>query len=420
MTGPPPGSSPTAKPSPLPRSIGAQDAPSPRASATCPETALHAHAARRLLHIRQYLGDAEQADDDGEQVDPGGQFHRAEGEAELAVTTSMPIAASAAPRPIITTPFSAEPWIIRIVQTRPSAISAAYSGGPRRTAKSLERRRREAQHDDAERAGDEGAHRRDAERRAGTPLLRHRVAIEAGDDGGRLARDVHQDGGDRAAIHRAVEDRAEHRHRGDRRQRDRGRQQQRQRGERPDARQHADERADQAADEDELDGLPGKDHLEPGQQPGNRVHRLRTRRGRAATACRAHSEEQVDEAAAVPPDHAAISHEASGATTRNSRASRPRRKSRSRDRARPRSCRRSPRPTRPTRRAAPGAGQNCGTMSSPGAWPPPASACRAEARAAARMSTPRAGGTGPNPDRPGRPTRARRIPAQHDAEQDPE
>ena len=124
-----------------------------------------------------------------------------------------------------------------------------YSGGPKRSANVGERRREQHQADHAQRAGDEGADRRDGERRPGAPVLRHRVAVDAGHHRRGLARYAHQDRGGGAAVHRAVIDAGEQ-HDGDDRVQAEGRgQQQADAGERPQARHHADQRADQAADE---------------------------------------------------------------------------------------------------------------------------------------------------------------------------
>ena len=100
-------------------------------------------------------------------------------------------------------------------------------------------------------AGEQRSERGDRERDAGAPLLRHGVAVEAGDDGGRLARDLDQDRGGRAAVLRAVEHAGEHDERADRIELEGDRQQHRHGRKRADARQHADHGADQAPEEAE-------------------------------------------------------------------------------------------------------------------------------------------------------------------------
>jgi hypothetical protein len=82
-------------------------------------------------------------------------------------------------------------------------------------------------------------------------LLRHLMAVDAGDDRRRLARNVHQDRRGRAAVLRAVVDAGEHDQRGERVQSEGDRQQHRDGRDRADAGQHADQGAEQAADQAE-------------------------------------------------------------------------------------------------------------------------------------------------------------------------
>ena len=113
--------------------------------------------------------------------------------------------------------------------------------------------RRDEQRADA--AGEERAERRDAERGAGAALLRHLVAVDAGDDRGRLARHVDQDRRGRAAVLRAVIDAGEHDQRRQRIEPEGDRQQHRDGRDRADAGQHADQRAEQAAEQREAEIL---------------------------------------------------------------------------------------------------------------------------------------------------------------------
>ena len=76
-----------------------------------------------------------------------------------------------------------------------------------------EARQRRAERGDEEggdAAGEERAERRDAECDAGAALLGHLVAVEGGDDSRRLAGNVDQNSGRRAAVLRAVIDAGEH------------------------------------------------------------------------------------------------------------------------------------------------------------------------------------------------------------------
>ena len=91
--------------------------------------------------------------------------------------------------------------------------------------------------------------RGDRERRSRAALPRHLVAVEAGHHRRGLARQVHQDGGGRAAVLGAVIDAGEHDQRAHRRDAVGDRHQHRDGAERADARQHADQRADRHADQ---------------------------------------------------------------------------------------------------------------------------------------------------------------------------
>ncbi|MDH6592308.1 hypothetical protein M2165_002197 [Variovorax sp. TBS-050B] len=112
-----------------------------------------------------------------------------------------------------------------------------------------QRGREGRKHQRAHAAREEGAEARRRERGAAPPLLGHLVAVDHRHHGGRLARQVDQDRGGRAAVLRAVVDAREHDQRRHGRQRIGRRQQQRHGGHRADAGQHADQRAEQAAEE---------------------------------------------------------------------------------------------------------------------------------------------------------------------------
>ena len=110
-----------------------------------------------------------------------------------------------------------------------------------------QRRRGDGDGDGGDAAGEERADGGNGERRAGAALARHLVAVEAGDDRARLARQVDQDRRGRAAVLRAVVDAGQHDERALGGQEVGGRQQQRHRRHRADARQHADGGADDGA-----------------------------------------------------------------------------------------------------------------------------------------------------------------------------
>jgi len=87
------------------------------------------------------------------------------------------------------------------------------------------------------------------QRRASAATAGHLVAVDAGDDGRGLARQVDQDRGGRAAVLRAVEDAGEHDQARRRLEMERQRQQHRDGRNGTDAGQHADQGSDQRAGE---------------------------------------------------------------------------------------------------------------------------------------------------------------------------
>ncbi len=288
VTGPPPGTSPSRKPSPLPRRIGFHDARQSAAVGHSPRMRSATSVLRAsVLDVGEDLGDAEEPDHDGEELDPRGQVHRPEREAVAAVDDVDADRRGEEPERDREHAFHrrAGDHVERAHEAehhQPEVLRRAEADRDRR-----ERRREEGQQHEARGAGDERPERRDAERRAGASLARELVAVERGHHRGRLAGDVHQDRGRRAAVHRAVEDRREHRQPGDRRERERHRQQQRERRERADPRQHADQRADEAADEAVVEVRRRQDDAEAGGEALERAHRPTSPRARAGAACRA-------------------------------------------------------------------------------------------------------------------------------------
>ena len=114
----------------------------------------------------------------------------------------------------------------------------------------LRQRRRQRRHQhDRDAGAEERRHRGHHQRRPGAALPRHRIALDHGDGGGRVARQPQQDRRDRAAIHGAVVDAGEHDQRFGRAQMERDRQQHADRRDRPDAGQDADEHSDADADQ---------------------------------------------------------------------------------------------------------------------------------------------------------------------------
>ncbi len=163
--------------------------------------------------------------------------------------TSVPTMPSSRPSTIIAIALTSEPLASTTAAIRPSTISEKYSAGPNLSATSASGGANAATSNVANGAGDERADRGDRQRRAGAPLARHLVAVEAGDHARRLPGQVDQDRRRRAAVLRAVVDARQHDQRRDGRQRVGDRQQHRDGRHRPDARQHADQRAEQHAAE---------------------------------------------------------------------------------------------------------------------------------------------------------------------------
>ena len=178
------------------------------------------------------------------------------------VLPSVPTRPSSRPSTIIAIALTTEPCASTTAATRPSTISAKYSGAPNDCPTMRERRRQRRDHDRRDGAGEERGERGDRQCGAGAPLTRHLVAVDAGDDRRRLARQVDEDRRRRAAVLRAVEDAGQHDQPRHRLEVERQRQQHRDRRDRADARQHADQRADQAAQQREPEVLQRQRHAE--------------------------------------------------------------------------------------------------------------------------------------------------------------
>src|SRR5436309_666258 len=138
------------------------------------------------------------------------------------VSRSEPTIDKSRPVTTMATALSTEPFASTTAKMRPSTINEKYSAGPNSSARPV-------------RGG------------PGAALPRHLMAVEAGDDGGGLTRDIHQHRGGRAPVLRAVIDAREHDQRADRRQAERDRQQHRDGRNGADPRQNADEGSDQGA-----------------------------------------------------------------------------------------------------------------------------------------------------------------------------
>src|SRR4029453_7288091 len=137
-----------------------------------------------------------------------------------------------------------------------------------------EKGREEGQADGGEGAGDEGPDGGGGEGGRPAAPTRHAIALQRGDDRGGFAGSIDEDGGGRAAVHRAVVDAGEHDEAaGGRELVGRGQQQgARERG--PDAGKHADRGAEERPEEGEQEVRGGERDAEAVAERGESVHPL--------------------------------------------------------------------------------------------------------------------------------------------------
>ena len=200
------------------------------------------------------------------------------------VSRSVPTVASSRPSTTMITALSTEPRASTIGERQAEHHQAEILRRPEQQREPGERRADRRDHQRRDRAGEERGDRRDAERNAGLALLRHLVAVERGDDRGRLARDVDQDRRGRAAVLGAVVDAGEHDQRAGRVDLEGQRQQHGDGGDRPDAGQHADQGADQAAQEAEHQVVRRQRRRKADAEIADQVEHARGLSSRAATA----------------------------------------------------------------------------------------------------------------------------------------
>ena len=202
-----------------------------------------------FLQIDDDLGDAEQAHGDRREVDAVAEFRDVEGEA---LGAGVHVGADQAEQQA--EEHHGDRLDHRAAGQHDGGDEAerhqgAVVGGPELLRHARQRLGEDHDDDGADGAGEERADRRDRQRCAGAALARHLVAVEAGHDRRRLARQVDQDRRRRAAVLRAVVDAGQHDQRRRRRQVEGDRQQHGDGRHRADAGQHADQRADHAADQ---------------------------------------------------------------------------------------------------------------------------------------------------------------------------
>ena len=204
---------------------------------------------RRLLEVADDLDDAEQPDHQRHEIDPVPQFGDAEGVArQAAVHIGTDETEQKADQ------HHADRLDDRAVRQDHRGDEAQHHqrkivGGVEFLRDRGERRTERRDENGADAAGEERTQCGDRKRRAGAPLLGHLMAVDAGDDGCRLAGNIDQDRCGGAAILRAIVDAGQHDQRWQRAEPEGDRQQHRDGRNRPDARQHADQRAEQAPDQ---------------------------------------------------------------------------------------------------------------------------------------------------------------------------
>ena len=180
------------------------------------------------------------------------------------------------------------PWARTAAATRPISISEKYSGAPNFSATSASGGPAMAISSVPKVPAANEPMAAMASAGPGAALPRHLVAVDAGDDGGRLAGQVDQDRGGRAAVLRAVIDAGQHDQRADRRDVEGDRQEHRDGGERADAGQDADQRADRDAEHAVTEVLQREGDAEAEGEIVEQIHRVtsRSEAGRAGRARR--------------------------------------------------------------------------------------------------------------------------------------
>ena len=240
-----------------------------------------------MLEIEDHVGDAEKGHGQRDEAEPVGELGPAEGEADDAridVGSDQPEQDAEAHHGDRLEQRAARQHHRR---DQPEYHQRKIIGRAKLERELGQRRGEIGDHQRRDAAGDERADRGDAERRSGAAAPRHLVAVERGDDGGGLARNIDQDRRGRAAVLCAVIDAGEHDQgrggleaEGERQQHGDGRH-------RPDAGQHAHQGAEKAADEAVEKILPAQRDTEPEREIVQRLHSGLRNPARAAMAGRA-------------------------------------------------------------------------------------------------------------------------------------
>ena len=240
-----------------------------------------------VLEIAQDLGDAEQADCHRHEVDALEQLAHTEREAGRSGVEVLADRAEQEAEDDHRQRLDGRAAGQGDRRDQPEHNQAEELGRAECQRDARQRRREEHQHERGNGAGDERADGGRGKRRACSTLPRHLVAVDRGDRGRRLPRQVDEDRRRRAAVLRAVVDACQHDQRRDRVEPEGDRQQERDRGGRTDPRQDADRRPEHDADEAIEQVLWAQRGLEPEREVLEQLHRPPPRpgsRGRSAAA----------------------------------------------------------------------------------------------------------------------------------------
>ena len=164
----------------------------------------------RCPAVSEDLGEPEEPDGHRHHADAVAQLRHAVGEAEVAAHLVDADHAQEQPQRRHGQPLQHRAGVHVREDEQAEQQQREVLGRPEAQRERGERRRQQHQRDHAHRPRDVGAHGGDGQRRARAPLARHRVAVDARHDRGRLAGNAHQDRRRRAAVHGAVVDPGEH------------------------------------------------------------------------------------------------------------------------------------------------------------------------------------------------------------------
>ena len=188
------------------------------------------------------------------------------------VRGSIPIVPISRPRKTMGMVLKKEP-----LPSDPRRIKATRQDGKHLRGAELhreigQRRRQEHEPDDTQRAPDPGAPGADEKGGPAPALEGHLISVDAGDDGSRLSRNVHEDRGGRTAVHGAVIDPGQHDDGAGRAEAERRRDEQGDPRQGADSGQHPHHRSPEATDEAEIEILKTQRGLKSVQKTVQDIH----------------------------------------------------------------------------------------------------------------------------------------------------